>query len=151
MGGGGYNGVGMTPKKSMMVAAAAVIGAGAALVALTHMPAGRAEVVAVPVEGEEGVLVDAEVRFSGKPVRLVIRQRGRVLAELAEGAVSPWCTTLRLRQPAEVEVEAEWPEAKAPQAVELLVLPPGKPEVSTTRWSDAEAPGTLHDIYSLPW
>lgn len=141
----------MTPKQSMLAATAAVVAAGVALIPLTRAPEGRAETAAVPSESAESMTVDAEVRFSGKPARLVIRQWGRLLAELPAGTSTPWYTTLRLQQPAEAEVQAEWPGATAPQAVELILLPPGKPAVRETRWSEPDAPETLHDIYSLTW
>ncbi len=141
----------MTPKQSMLAATAAVVAAGVALVPLTRAPERRAEETAAPSESASSAVTDAEVRFSGKPSRLVIRQWGQVLAEMPAGTSTPWYTTLRLQQPAEAEVQAEWPGATAPQAVELILMPAGKSAVRATRWSEPDTPETLHDIYSLTW
>ncbi len=107
-------------------------------------------------EGNAEWQVPSEIRCTGIPDMIIIREGGRELCRITPEPSGYWYGTLPLpvlrpHSVLELEVETNWTAPRGnDQVLSLELLPPGLPARRDTQWADAGT-GHLHAVFLYRW
>ncbi len=140
----------MSPRTIFLLTLSGVILVGLPLPGLmqerTHAPAASTN----PAEESARRTVYAELRFSGQPQQLQLRQGKEEWLDIdCSNPHSEWVWQLPLSGMMELEIQGRWSDT-APHAVTLSLEPDGYATRSATEWKE-EGSHELHSILRFSW
>ncbi len=141
----------MSPRIIFLLTLTGVILAG---VPLLHLTSKTAPAPAVQ-QAEDAVrkTVYTTVRFTGTPMNLRLRCAKNTdwqQIDSSAGSQHELELSMPLSGMVEIELQAEWPDAAAPQAVTLTLEPDGYDTRTATEWKE-EGLQKLHSIFRFSW
>ncbi len=107
-------------------------------------------------ERQAGQPVPTEIRYTGMPDGIVIRNAGKELTRITPELAGYWYGYLPLPMlhsgaVLELEVEAHWSApCGSDQVLSLELMPPGLPARRDTRWANHDAK-LLHAVFLYRW
>ena len=140
----------MSPRTTFLLTLAGVILVGLPLPGLMQDHADTAPATNAPAEDSTSRTVYAELRFSGQPHQLQLRQgKGEWLDIDCSNPYSEWEWQLPLSGMMELEIRGRWSDT-APHAVTLSLEPDGYTARHATEWKE-EGSHELHSVLRFSW
>ncbi len=131
------------------------LAAGVPLVYFAKGPTPRTFQKPVFASKETSVPTPVLVRYTNEPTKICIRHMGKELLKLKPNCQGTWYGTLSLPtisagKTLELEVQAQWPDPPANQAITIEMMPDGLRTSTDTQWNHGKA-NELHTIFTFQW